>query len=83
MNKEFLAKMIAAKKLEYEALRELLPEKVNANLDEINNCLKENLMEIVMELYSATGGSSSESKTPERNGSEGNKEQKVQKVIIE
>lgn len=51
MNKKFVTKMITAKKLEYEALRELIPEKVNRKIDDMSNRIIDEAKECFIELY--------------------------------
>lgn len=74
MNREFVSKIIMAKKLEYEAFRELLPENVNSNIDEFGDFIKESLMECVKEMYF-------KDKNDEKQEKDEQKE--VHKIIIE
>lgn len=50
MNTIFLAKMLQAKKLEYEAVRELLPESAKISLDTFTGNLTSTFREIALQL---------------------------------
>ena len=53
MNKEFVKKMIKAKKLEYEAIKEIMPETIKNRIDsfqkEAFNLIKDVAIEIIKE----------------------------------
>lgn len=49
MNREFIVKMLEAKKLEGEALKLLLPEKVRDHVEVIENEMKAILLECISE----------------------------------
>ena len=77
MSREFLGKMMEAKKLEKEALMMLLlPDKAKGHLEVLGKELKSMLMECVLDLSTGHVENTSES-----NGSQG--KDKVKKVDIE
>ena len=53
MNKEFVKKMIKAKKLEYEAIKEIMPENIKSRIDsfqkEAFNLIKDVAIELIKE----------------------------------
>ena len=53
MNKEFVKKMIKAKKLEYEAIKEIMPETIKNRIDSFQkdafNLIKDVAIEIIKE----------------------------------
>lgn len=53
MNQEFIKKMIKAKRLEYEAIKEIMPDKIKSKIEAIEkdafNVLKDIAIEIVKE----------------------------------
>lgn len=53
MNQEFIKKMIKAKRLEYEAIKEIMPDKIKNKIEAIEkdafNLLKDIAIEIVKE----------------------------------
>ena len=53
MNKEFVKKMIKAKKLEYEAIKEIMPEAIKNRIDSFQkdafNLIKDVAIEIIKE----------------------------------
>lgn len=53
MNQEFIKKMIKAKRLEYEAIKEIMPDKIKNKIEDIEkdafNLLKDIAIEIVKE----------------------------------
>lgn len=53
MNQEFIKKMIKAKRLEYEAIKEIMPDKIKNKIESIEkdafNLLKDIAIEIIKE----------------------------------
>jgi hypothetical protein len=62
MSKEFIEKMMEAKKLEKEALMMLLPDKVKGHLEVVGKELKSMLMECVLDSSTRHDENTSESK---------------------
>ncbi len=75
MNKQFMVKMLQAKQLEYEALKEIMPECMVKRV----NKLGEALLEVAMDYFKAAY-QKNEEKKPETGG-EG--KSRVNKVTIE
>lgn len=75
MKREFVIKMLKAKKMEYEALKEIMPDKLLNKITELENELIDMAKEYMMSEFTEFKG---QNKT-----SEGNKSKKVQKVTIE
>ncbi|ROR26363.1 hypothetical protein EDD66_10885 [Mobilisporobacter senegalensis] len=73
MNHEFVTKMIQAKKMEYEALKEIMPEKMADHINELENNIIDVLKECILSGFTDTRAQkdSEETKT------------KVQKVEID
>ena len=76
MSREFLEKMIEAKKLEKEALMMLFPDKVKGHLEVLGKELKSMMMDCIPDLSTGPVENTSESKR-----SQG--KDKVKKVDIE
>ncbi|MDR2888604.1 MAG: hypothetical protein LBV33_02055 [Lachnospiraceae bacterium] len=64
MTKEFVTKMIAAKRLECEALKELLPDKISDELDQIGAGIKEAAIDWIKEMYRSSFNSPSSTQSP-------------------
>lgn len=69
MNQEFIIKMMKAKKMEYEAIKEILPDCVSDRVNKLEDDLSEILKQCIK----------SEMSSPERASGE----KKVKKVTIE
>ena len=50
MNKEFVRKIIKAKKLEYEALKEIMPESITSRITSVENEAISLIKDIALEL---------------------------------
>lgn len=75
MNKEFMVKMLQAKQLEYEALKEIMPECMVKRIDKVGD----ELLEIAKECFMTSCGSTGESKSSSEKASKS----KVNKITIE
>jgi len=75
MNKQFVVKMMQAKQLEYEALKEVLPESMVKRVEKLEGELAETAMELFMTM----------SKNAEANSNSSMKDtnSKIRKVTIE
>lgn len=86
MTKEFVTKMIAAKRLEYEALQELLPDKLRNELEQINAGIKESLMDWIKESYfspSPAAARQNEPPEPPTDKTDRHPREKCHKITIE
>ncbi len=59
MNKQFVVKMLQAKQLEYEALKEIMPECVINRM----NKLGEEILEVAMDYFKSAYGKAEEEKS--------------------
>lgn len=76
MNKQFVVKMMQAKQLEYEALKEVLPESMVKRVEKLESELAETAMELFMAM-------SKDTSTTKSNSSKNDTNSKVRKVTIE
>lgn len=74
MNSNVIAKLLQAKKLEYEALKELMPEKVLKQLQGIETALFEFIEEVVVSGMNTTAEKTA---SAEKTGT------KTRKVVVE
>jgi hypothetical protein len=75
MNKQFMIKMMQAKQLEYEALKEILPESMVKRVEKLEGELVETAMELFVTMSKQTETNINSSKKDANN--------KVRKVTIE
>ncbi len=75
MNREFVKKMIQAKKLEYEALKEIMPEKLENRISGLEHDMMDIMKECVISGF--TGYENNKNKSDEPT------EKKIKKVNIE
>jgi hypothetical protein len=75
MNRQFVVKMMKAKQMEYQALKEIMPEAMVNRIEHLENELAETAKEYFMSMMNDTKKGSQESSDPS--------EQKVRKVTIE
>ncbi len=75
MNKQFMVKMLQAKHLEYEALKEVMPECMAKRVNKIG----EELLEVAMEYFKATYQGTGDEKQESENGAKS----RVNKITIE
>jgi hypothetical protein len=54
MNKEFIVKIIKAKKLEYEAIKEILPKGIKVRMDNLEKDAVKVLKDVAIELIKDT-----------------------------
>ncbi len=74
MNKQFMTKMLQAKQLEYEALKEIMPECIVKRV----NKLREEIFEVAVDYFKTAYPNSDEAAAPEEaTGS------RVKKIIVE
>lgn len=66
MNNKAIAKLINAKRLELEALNEMLPENVRVKKDELFGKIKSSVMEIAAELCKQGAAESGAANTAEK-----------------
>ena len=76
MNKNFIIKMIKAKKLEYEALKELMPDQMRERIETAEDVAKKEIKELLFE-YMKEERNSKEEEDGEKNTS------KAKKVKVE
>lgn len=74
MNKQFVIKLMQAKQLEYEAFKEIMPEKMTNRV----NKLRDELMEVAVECFKAYRGAGDNYQE-----SENGEKTRVNKVSIE
>jgi hypothetical protein len=60
MNKEFMAKIIKAKKLEYEALKDIMPDKLRARVDKFEKEAVDVLKDVAVEIMKDNQGHEAE-----------------------
>jgi len=75
MNKQFVIKMMQAKQLEYEALKEVLPESIVKRVEKLESEFAETAMELFMTMNKDTSSKSNSTKSDTNC--------KVRKVTIE
>lgn len=75
MNKQFMAKMLQAKQIEYQALKEVLPESIVGRITKLENELVDIAKEYFMTMMQAEQNEPQASKKPS--------DTKVHKVTIE
>jgi hypothetical protein len=75
MNKEFMVKMLQAKQLEYEALKEIMPECMVKRV----NKLGEELLEVTMDYFKAAYQKAEDEKSDSEDGAKS----RVNKITIE
>ena len=56
MNREFIEKMVAAKKLEYEALKSIMPERMGACVQKVESEVMETIKEYMMSQWMGNHG---------------------------
>ncbi len=75
MNREFVVKMMQAKKLEYEAFKEILPEKMVNKISTLESDIIDIMKECIMSGY--TGYETNKRKSEEPTA------KKLKKIVIE
>lgn len=75
MNKQFVIKMMQAKQLEYEALKEVLPESIVKRVEKLESEFAETAMDLFMTMNKDTSSKSNSTKSDTNC--------KVRKVTIE
>lgn len=75
MNREFVVKMMKAKKLEFEAIKEIMPEKMASQISELEKVMLELVKECILsELTKEEADEGKYRKSTDK---------KVQKVVVE
>lgn len=67
MNREFIMKLMQAKKLEYEAFKEILPERIGNKIGDLEKELMDIAKECVMSGFTDCGTGKREPGKPEEN----------------
>lgn len=77
MRREFIIKLMQAKKLEYEALKELMPEKIENHINDLEREIISTVKEYIFSEFMDDENNKKQTTTGKSN------KEKVQKVTIE
>lgn len=85
MNKQFILKMMQAKRLEYEALKEIVPEALRERLASVEAEAKNTVRECIYEIYfdgNRQGSAREEEKDQDQNSYDQAQSKHVKKILI-